>query len=220
MKITAIKTFLMQAGSPGEHLTQAIGFGGSRNWLFVRVETDAGLYGIGEGSGWPRVVETAVRDYAPLLIGEDPSDIDRLWYTLFLASMGHGKLGTIGGGALSAIETALWDIKGKALGVPVWQLFGGRFRDKVPVYAHAKRPEDARALVAAGYRALKVSFTGFADPHRVEAIRDAVGPEVDIMVDAHGPTWMTFGDAVTTARALEPLHVLFFEDPLPPEQWE
>lgn len=220
MKISAIKTFLMQVGTPGLGRSHSASFSGSRNWLFVRVETDEGVYGVGEGSGWPRVVETAVKDYAPLLVGEDPCDIDRLWHKLFLASMGHGQLGTVGGGALTAIEMALWDIKGKALGAPVWQLLGGRFRDRIPVYTHAKTADEARRLKGLGYGALKVSFTGFADPAVVAAIREAVGPEIDLMVDCHGPSWMTFADAVRTARALEPLEILFFEDPLPPEQWE
>jgi len=224
MKITEIKTYLIQVGArpavPGVAVA-GIGaeadFRGSRNWLFVKVMTDEGIHGVGECSGWPRVIETAIRDYAQILVGEDPRDIDRLWHRLYLASMGHGVLGTVGGGALSGIEMALWDIKGKALGQPVWNLLGGRFRDRVQVYGHAKTAERARELMARGYRAMKVAFTGGVEIDRVAAVREAVGPEIDVMVDAHGPSWMTPQDAIVVGRALEPLDLLFYEDPIAPE---
>lgn len=222
MKITGVETFLMQVGPrPESHgagkARGADGHGGSRNWLFVRVLTDEGIYGVGEGSGWPRVVRAAVKDYASLLVGESPDDIDRLWHKLYLGSMGHGLLGTVGGGALSAIEMALWDIKGKSLGVPVWQLLGGRFRDRVPVYSHARTRERARALVEKGIRAVKVGFTGAVNLRTVAEIRDEVGSDVDIMVDAHGPSWMVPQDAVAVAKELQQFDLLFLEDPVPPE---
>ena len=179
--------------------------------------TDEGIYGVGECSGWPRVIETAVKDYANLLIGEDPADIDRLWAKLFIGSMGHGVLGTVGGGALTGIEMALWDIKGKALGQPVWNLLGGKFRDRIPVYGHAKTPAQAKALVERGYKALKVSFTGAVEISKVATVRDAVGPEIDVMVDAHGPSWATPQDAIQVGRALEEFDLLFYEDPIAPE---
>jgi galactonate dehydratase len=224
VKITDVKTYLIQVGArPTVPGTDAAGvhaeadFRGSRNWLFVKIFTDEGITGVGECSGWPRVIETAVQDYRSLLIGEDPRDIDRLWHRLFIGSMGHGVLGTVGGGALTGIEMALWDIKGKALGQPVWNLLGGRFRDRVQVYGHAKTPERARELIERGYKAMKVAFTGAVELDRVAAVREAVGPEVDVMVDAHGPSWMTTQDAIAVGRALEPLDLLFYEDPVAPE---
>jgi galactonate dehydratase len=222
MKITAIETHLLQVGprpaSPSNgHGKGGDGHGGSRNWLFVRVMTDEGIYGVGEGSGWPRVVRAAVEDYATLLVGEDPRDIDRLWHKLYLGSQGHGLLGTVGGGALSAIEMALWDIKGKVLGQPVWQLLGGRFRDRIPVYGHAKTPERARELMELGIKGVKVGFTGAVEVDTVASIRDAVGSGVDVMVDAHGPSWMTAQDAILIGRELEKLDILFYEDPVAPE---
>lgn len=224
MKITEIKTHLVQVGArpsvPGteaEGVVAELDFRGSRNWLFVQVVTDEGVVGLGEGSGWPRVIEAAVQDYRHILIGEDPADIDRLWHRMFVASMGHGVLGAVGGGAMTAIETALWDIKGKALGQPVWNLLGGRFRDRIRVYGHAKTPERARELMARGYRGVKVGFTGAVDIDSVAAVREAVGPDVDVMVDAHGPSWMTPRDAIIVGRALEPLDLLFYEDPVAPE---
>lgn len=224
MKITDIKTYLMQVGPrpalPGALPAGVAGeadFRGSRNWLFVKIETDEGITGIGECSGWPRVVQTAVLDYRTILVGEDPRDIDRLWHRMFVASMGHGMLGTVGGGALTGIEMALWDIKGKALGQPIWNLLGGRFRDKIRVYGHAKTPERARELLERGYKAVKVGFTGAVEIDRVAAVREAVGANVDVMVDAHGPSWMTAKDAILVGRELEPLDLLFYEDPVAPE---
>jgi galactonate dehydratase len=224
VKITDVKTYLIQVGArpavPGTEapgVSQEADFRGSRNWLFVKLFTDEGLTGIGECSGWPRVIETAVQDFRSILIGEDPRDIDRLWHRLYIGSMGHGLLGTVGGGALSGIEMALWDIKGKALGQPVWNLLGGRFRDRIPVYGHAKTPERARELMARGYKAMKVAFTGAVELDRIAAVREAAGSDVDVAVDAHGPSWMTAQDAIAVGRALEPLDILFYEDPVAPE---
>jgi galactonate dehydratase len=220
MKITDIRTYLVQVGSRPTDAGAPKGegdFRGSRCWLFVKVMTDEGVEGVGEGSGWPRVIETGVQDLGHVLIGEDPTHIDRLWHRMYAATMGHGMVGTVGGGALTALEMALWDIKGKVLGQPVWNLLGGRFRDRIPVYGHAKTPETARRLMDLGYRGIKVGFTGAVDVDKVAAVRESVSPDVDVMVDAHGPSWMTPGDAIVLARKLEPLDLLFLEDPVAPE---
>lgn len=220
MKITEVRTWLMQAGARPD-LTRAMGadadFRGSRNWLFVEIETDEGISGVGECSGWPRVVERAVEDLSHVLIGADPAHIDRLWAQCYRAMMGHGLTGTVGSGALSGIEMALWDIKGKALGVPVWQLLGGAIRDRIPVYGHAHTADEARALTDLGYTALKTPFTGIVDLDRVAMLRDTVGAQVDIAVDAHGPSWMSAADAILVGRELEAFDLLFYEDPVPPE---
>jgi L-alanine-DL-glutamate epimerase-like enolase superfamily enzyme len=219
-RITGIRTFLMQAGPLGvsgwaadvkASITSA-----TRNWLFVKVDTDCGITGIGEGSGWPRVVEAAVRDLAAVVVGEDAFDTERLWQRMHVAVMGHGMSGVVAGGAIGAIDMALWDIKGKALGVPVWQLLGGRVRDRVRAYAHASTPDHARAAIARGYTALKTG--GVVDPvGKAAAIRAAVGDEVDLMLDLHGPPWLTAPDAIGICEALEPLAPLFVEEPLAPE---
>jgi galactonate dehydratase len=219
-RITAIRTHLMQAGPLGvsgwtADVKNSITTG-TRNWLFVTVETDAGILGIGEGSGWPRVVEAAVCDLAQILVGEDAFAIERLWQRMHVAIMGHGMSGVVGQGAIGAIDMALWDIKGKALGVPVWQLLGGQVRDRIRAYAHAATPDQARAAVAKGYTAIKTG--GVANPvEKAAAIREAVGDAVDLMVDLHGPPWLTAPDAIAICRALEPLHPLFVEEPLAPE---
>ena len=126
-----------------------------------------------------------------------------------IAIMGHGMLGTVGGGAMTGIDMALWDIKGKALGVPVWNLLGGKVRDRIRIYAHANTPEVALSLKERGITAIKCG--GVSDPVRkVAALREAVGDEMDIMIDLHGPPWLTPGDAAQLARALEPYNLLFY----------
>jgi len=226
LKITDVKTFLMHAGAPSLKSWAADGsFGtqtysgnltGTRNWLFVKVYTDEGITGIGECSGWPRVIETAVQDLRALLVGEDPTHIERLWQKMMIAIMGHGMTGTVGGGAMTGIDMALWDIKGKALGVPVWNLLGGKVRDRIRIYAHANTPEVALSLKERGITAIKCG--GVSDPVRkVAMLRDAVGDSMDIAIDLHGPPWLTPGDAAVLARALEPYGLMWIEDPIAPE---
>jgi galactonate dehydratase len=223
MKITHLTTHLMQvgprtgAGAKGGQGALADGHRGSRNWLFVKIHTDEGIYGVGECSGWPRVVEGAVRDLAGVIEGQDPAHIDLLWSRMHTAIMGHGLTGTVGSGALGGIEMALWDLKGKTLGQPVWNLLGGRFRDRIPVYGHARTVERADELMLRGYRAIKVGTPSFEGVDMVYRLREHVGPDVDLMVDAHGPPWLTTADAIAMGRALEGADLLFFEDPVAPE---
>ncbi len=216
MKITDVKTFLMSPPARPRGEGKPGGGWSARNWLFVKVYTDEGVVGIGEGSGWPRVIETAVRDIAPILIGEDPTHIERIWQKILTATMGNGMTGTIGSGAMNGIDMALWDIKGKVLNTPVWNLLGGKVRDRIRVYGHAATAEEALRLKEKGITGVKTG--GVIDPvDRVEAIRKAVGDEMDIMVDAHGPPWFTTKDAILVGKALEPYNLLFYEDPVPPD---
>jgi galactonate dehydratase len=229
MRITEIKTFLMQAEFPPENAYATADSGkakpgvgssaGSRNWLFVKIYTDAGITGIGECSGWPRVVERAVQDLATILVGEDPGNIERLWQKMFGAIMGHGMTGVVGAGAMSGIDMALWDIKGKVLQTPLWNLLGGKVRERIRVYGHANTPEVALSLKARGITAVKTGGVSRI-VEKVDAIRQAVGDDMDVMVDLHGPPWMTTKDAIITGKALEPYNLLFFEDPIAPENCE
>ena len=216
MKITDIKTFLMMAGSPA--LKQSTSWS-KRNWCFVKVYTDEGITGIGEGSGWPRVVETAINDLKPIVIGEDPMNIERIWQKMLVSTMGAGMTGTPGSGSMNAIDMALWDIKGKALNTPVWNLLGGKVRDRIRAYGHAKTPERALELKERGLTAVKTGGV-HRTVEKVDAIRKAVGDEMDIMVDAHGPPWFTTKDAIVIGKALEPYKLLFYEDPVPPDNIE
>lgn len=225
MKITAIRTFLMHAGQPdpskwasdghASHITDHK-LEGTRNWLFIKIETDEGITGLGECSGWPRVIETAIKDLAPILIGEDPMHIEKLWQKMAIAMMGHGMLGTVGAGAMTGVDMALWDIKGKALGVPVWMLLGGKLRDRIPIYSHANTVERALAVKARGIKAIKCG--GVSSPvKKVAMLREAVGDEMDIAIDLHGPPWMTPADACRLVRALEPYELMWVEDPIAPD---
>ncbi len=219
MKITAIKTFLMQAGAPPDTAWASDAKGAqttSRNWLFVKVYTDEGVVGIGECSGWPRVVETAIRDLTPILIGEDPGNIEKIGQKLMVAMMGHGVTGVVGSGAMAGIDMALWDIKGKVLNTPVWNLLGGKIRERVRIYSHASTPEAALELKARGFTAVKTGGVRNIVA-KAEAIREAIGAEIDLMVDLHGPPWMTVKEAIIAGRALEHLKLLFLEDPISPE---
>ena len=202
MKITDVKTYT--AGQDG------------RNFLFCRVFTDEGIYGVGEASGWPSI-QTEIHHKASVIIGEDPFNIERLWSKMFLQT--HGMSGIVGAGAISAIEMALWDIKGKAFNMPVWQLLGGQMRERLRVYTHANTAERARELVDQGYTGLKMG--GIEHCIRdITAIRNEVGDDIDIMVDLHGMPWMTTRDAISMGRRLEAFGVFFYEEPVAPENVE
>lgn len=219
MRIAAIDVFPVQAGAPPR---TAWGGGGSshlassRVWTFVKITTESGLVGWGEGSGWPLVVAAALRDVAPLLLGEEATDGARLLAKVRAAAMGHGDTGVVLGGVLAALDMALTDITARSLGVPVWRLLGGRLRERIPCYAHAPTPEAAEEALRRGYRAVKCG--GVAEPvARARRIRAAIGDEADLLVDLHGPPWFAAADAIAICRALEPLDPLFVEEPLPPE---
>lgn len=219
MKITAIRGHLMQAGAPGHTGWSATGksaLATGRNWFFVTIETDAGLIGTGEGSGWPRVVAAAVEDLSRILIGETVRDVERINQKVRVALMGHGQSGVVGMGALAALDMALWDLNAQALGVPVSALLGGTTRAAVPYYVHTADVAAATNAVANGIRAIKVGGTK-SIVERAFAIREAVGPEIDMMVDLHGPPWLTTADAIAIGRALEPLHLLFLEEAIAPD---
>jgi len=213
MKITDIKTFLVDATPEG-------GWGGGgRNWLFVKVETDEGLVGWGEASGWPKVIETAVQDLKTILIGLDPTRIELIWQKMMLGMMGHGMTGVVGAGAMTGIEVALWDILGKKLNAPVVDLLGGMCRERVRVYAHASEPEHAQKLVSEGYTALKAG--GLRHPIRtIKRLRDALSPDIDLCIDVHGPPWLTSPEAIRIGNELEEFDLMFYEDPIPPENMD
>ena len=208
MKIIDVKTYLTGQAWPDRE--------GVRNFLFVRIYTDEGITGIGEASSLP-AIEAEIRNKGALIIGEDPFQIQKLWSKMYLQS--HFMTGIASGGAISAIEMALWDIKGKALGQPIWNLLGGKMRDKVRAYTHADTPEQARAFVDQGYTGLKMGGIEQA-VQRVKDMREEVGDDIDIMADLHGPPWMTTSDAISVGKAIEDYGLLFYEEPVAPENIE
>ena len=221
MKVTDIKTFICHAYRT--------------NWVFVKVLTDSGLYGVGEATLEMReqTVATAVLELARGLRGKDPHNIESFWHTAYRD--GYWRGGAVMMSALAGVEMALWDIKGKALGVPVYQLLGGKVRDSVPCYANgwfacAKKPDEfaakAKAAVAMGFKGLKWDPFGSAymnigrkELHEaldcITAVVDAVGSEVDILIEGHGR--FNIPTAVRIGRELERFDVLWFEEPIPPD---
>jgi len=228
VKITRIKTLLVNAEI--------------RNWLFVKVETGQdGLYGWGEATlEWKsHAVAGAVEDFAPLLVGQDPTRIEHLYQKMYKHSF--FRMGPIGMSAISGIEQACWDILGKSLGAPVYRLLGGAVRDKVRMYTHlgggqmtavyetfdpAPLIDLAQQVIERGYTAVKVVFIPYSEPlmgptavkkvgELMGKLREAVGDKVDIMIDFHGRTSPAM--AVQYINAMAPFHPYFCEEPVPPE---
>lgn len=230
MKITDVSTVVVNARL--------------RNWVFVKIETDEpGLVGWGEATlEWKTLaVCGAVQDLAPLLRGQDPRRTTHLWQSQYRHPFFKG--GVVSMSAISGVDQALWDIKGKWLGVPVWQLLGGNVRDRVRMYDHlgggestavygASGPEEfarlARASVADGFDALKILAVPTGPPlpghselegarRCMQAVREAVGPDIEVMVDLHGRT--TPAGAIAYARALAEYRPWFFEEPCQPHDF-
>ncbi|TAK25793.1 MAG: mandelate racemase/muconate lactonizing enzyme family protein [Chloroflexota bacterium] len=210
---------------------------GHRNDTYVFVDTDAGITGIGEGglTGQELAMAACIEHLEPRLIGRDPFEIERLWQLLFRG--GFFPAAKIGAAAISAIDIALWDIKGKALGVPVYELLGGKVRDRVVVYPHNRSGEAAAGrgqideLVAscletwrAGWKFVRWGLPQQGDGvlegapavrmcvEQVRAVRDALGPEAEICVDVH--TRLDQTDTIQLLRAVEPYRPYFMEDPI------
>ena len=222
MKITSARTTVV--GTPWREL------------VFLELETDSGLVGTSEVRMVSRT-ETllgCLDELAPRhVIGTDPFDVERLAWNIQRAE--YDRPGEVSQSALASFDVACWDIIGQSLGVPVWKLLGGKFRERVPAYANgwyqAEREPAAigalaRKVVAAGYRAIKLDPFGHASaelraPERrravgiVSAVRDAVGPDVEIMIEMHGR--FTPSTAAAVARLLEPFDPAWIEEPTPPE---
>lgn len=215
MKITGLETFLVPP-----------------RWLFLRVDTDEGLVGWGEPivEGRARTVQAAVGELAAYLIGEDPLRIEDHWQVLTKGGFYRG--GPVLSSAVAGIDQALWDIAGKAYGVPVHRLLGGPVRNRARMYAWigGDRPADvaaqARAQVEAGFTAVKMNGSAelaaidtpaatAAIVQRVAAVREAIGDECDLVVDFHGR--MSTAMSRRLLPLLEPLHPLFVEEPVRPE---
>lgn len=204
-------------------------------WLFLKVETDEGISGWGEPvvEGRAETVAAAVHELADYLVGRDPSAIEDHWTVLYRGGFYRG--GAVHMSAVAGIDQALWDIKGKSLGVPVHQLLGGPVRERIRVYSWigGDRPDDtarqAADAQARGFTAIKMNASEemqYVDSHakidavlaRVGAIRDAVGPDFGIAVDFHGRVHRPM--AKQLARALDPFRLMFIEEPVLSEHAE
>jgi D-galactarolactone cycloisomerase len=226
MKIKSVRTHVLEAA-----LSQPFAY--SRAWydtrsaMLVEVETDEGLIGWGECYGPARMTAAVVGSIAPWLIGENPLRTDVLWQTVYARLRDHGQKGVVVQG-LSGIDIALWDIKGKRFGVPVYQLLGGPLRTEVQAYAtglYRRRSgnplqylaEEAAGYVADGFKAvkLKVGFGVKEDAAVTRAVRAAIGPDVALMVDANHAFDATA--AIRLGRKIEEYDIGWFEEPVPPE---
>lgn len=221
MKITDIETYTV--------------FCYRTNWVFVKVVTDEGISGIGEATleYKEQAVIGAIQDLKRYLLGQDPLKIELHYHNMYRDAYWRG--GPVLMSALSAIEAAMWDINGKALGVPVHRLLGGKYHDKVKVYANgwfagAKQPEQ---FASAAQRAVKRGFKGLKwDPFGqaymtisnkelenalecIAAVRSAVGPGVDLFIEGHGR--FNVPTAVQIAREIETFKPVWFEEPIPPD---
>lgn len=204
-------------------------------WLFLKIETDAGVTGWGEPvvEGRALTVEAAVKELGDYLIGKDPRLIEDHWTVMHRGGFYRG--GPILMSAIAGIDQALWDIKGKALGVPVHELLGGKLRDSIKVYSWigGDRPAEvvagAKEMVARGFLALKMNGTEelqIVDSHdkidaaveRVAMVREAVGPGIGIAVDFHGRVHRPM--ARILVKELEPYRLMFIEEPVLSENRE
>ena len=237
MKITDVQASVIGRSEPGS---------GGSVWTFVRVYTDEGIVGTGEcnsaGSASGFALKEAILAMKPALIGRDPMDTGPIYETL-------RRRGRYGGTsnpplifALTGIENALYDIVGKALGVPVYKLLGGKFRDKIRLYAdcHAGEADEPQAyaekalqVIEEGYSAVKFDVdhtgTGRLDPYNwtvgakemthiidlIRAIREALGYEIDLAIDCHGQ--FDLPSAITLAKAVEDVRLMWLEEPVPAE---
>jgi L-alanine-DL-glutamate epimerase-like enolase superfamily enzyme len=189
----------------------------------VLVHCDNGMLGVGSTYTHPALAWLVVQQQlAPLVVGEDPAEVEKLWQRMYLATRWYGRKG-VAMSALGAVDTALWDLRGKALGKPVWELLGGN-RDKCPAYASALlwKPvpdlaDEAGELVARGFRQVKMRLARSDDYDRsaVTAVRKAIGPGCDMMCD--GSMRYSLDEARELCRHLAEHGVFWFEEPFAPE---
>lgn len=222
MKITKLETFHVKP-----------------RWLFLKISTDEGIVGFGEPvvEGKSKVVEAAVEDLGRLIIGQDPRDIERLWQLMYRGSFYRG--GPILTSAISGVEQALWDIKGKYYNMPVYEMLGGKVRDQIRMYPHIdgsypangtsteqyvacalKRKEQGFNFLKLGLPDQPIGFLESTESlnkmvNKFRAVREAVGDEMDLAVDCHGR--LSPAMAIRFCRALEPLNPIFIEEPVLPE---
>jgi galactonate dehydratase len=217
MKITKLETFLVKP-----------------RWLFLKIHTDEGIVGLGEPvvEGRALTVATAVKEVEPYLVGKDPTRVMHHWQAIYKHAFYRG--GPVLTSALSGIEHALWDITGKALGVPIYKLWGGPLRDRIKIYAHvrgntvAEQIAHINAQKAQGFRAFKtgprtidgkgaqriIETPAFVDSvvERFAALREGAGKDIDIAVDFHGAVSPQMAGILI--KALEPYQPMFIEEPV------
>jgi galactonate dehydratase len=169
--------------------------------IFIKLHTDAGIIGIGEGTVEGRIttVMNAIKELEPYLIGKDPRQVTHHWQAMYRHGFYRGDI--VLTSAISAVDIAMWDIKGKALGVPVYELLGGPTRDRIRLYGQAANPQGAKDVLAEGYQSMKISVTSsrgrlsryVENPdfiqgivENIRSIRETIGPKIDMGIELHG----------------------------------
>jgi galactonate dehydratase len=195
--------------------------------IFIKMHTNAGIIGIGEGTveGKITTVMAAIKELEQYLIGKDPRRVSHHWQAMYRHEFYRGDV--VLTSAISAVDIAMWDIKGKALGVPVYELLGGLSRDRIRLYGQAESPEGAKAVLAEGYQSMKISVTksrgrssryvenpdfvqGMVE--NIKAIRETIGPKIDMGIEMHGDHQPQ--TAMLIIKALEPFQPWFYEEPI------
>ncbi len=238
MKVTDVRAMLLTAPIPNEHqYTSDLGTVVSSNAAIVVVETDEGITGYGEAKGTPVVMKGLVEHHLrPLILGEDPTRVAYLWEKMFNGSrvglaLYYGRSMAVPEApgnlmcAISGVDVALWDIAGKARGVPIYKLLGGEVRSRIRAYASGGHGwlgeigDQFLGYVEKGFTACKMRVGGKDHPRmvagsaaRIKEAREAVGPDVQIMLDAHGSTGVT--EAIKLAREVEQYDIAWYEEPV------
>ncbi|MEQ9287751.1 MAG: mandelate racemase/muconate lactonizing enzyme family protein [Cyclobacteriaceae bacterium] len=226
MKIIKIETFILT-----DKLTEMFFFSqweySERNICIVKITTDDGIVGWGEGYGPARIIQQGVKFLEPLLIGKNPLQNETLWYEMYRKTLDFARRGVLMA-SVSCIDIALWDIKGKAFGQPVNLLLGGKHRGQVRPYATGlyfsksdslaeKLADEALTYVDQGFKAIKmkVGLTIKEDFENVKKVREAIGDDMKLMVDANHA--YSLREAVELCRLIEPFNISWFEEPVSPE---
>ncbi|HEX2987156.1 MAG TPA: mandelate racemase/muconate lactonizing enzyme family protein [Chloroflexota bacterium] len=229
MRIVDVKAYPLRVET-AKPVGSALSMGRERSACLVEVITDEGLIGWGEaGAGRSQEVLAAVveRQFRPMLLGEDPTDLNRLWDKMYSSLMVGGRTAGLSVQALSGIDIALWDLWGKSTGLPVYRLLGGKVRDSVLAYATAFYyhggpdetegvEEEALRYVERGFRAVKMKIGGehpSVDVRRIRIVRKAIGPDRHLMLDANQA--FTVAGALDLARRITEYDISWLEEPLP-----
>ncbi|KPK37486.1 MAG: galactonate dehydratase [Phycisphaerae bacterium SG8_4] len=228
MKISAIEPFVVSHKLQREFYFSQWRYD-TRTICLVKITCDNGTFGWGEGYGPAEIVKAGIEFFRPLLIGHGPLETENLWQLMYLRSLDYARRGILLS-ALSAIDVALWDLKGKILGQPVSVLLGGRRRQSVRTYAtgmyftETESMPETLAAEALGYKEqgfdamkMKVGLNVEKDIENVAAVRQAIGPGIDLMIDANHAYSLT--EATKLARAVEPYRISWFEEPVSPEYY-
>ena len=229
MKIVKIESFVLTDRLKENFYFSQWGYS-ERRICIVKIITDTGIIGWGEGYGPAEVIQAGIKLLEPILIDKDPIEHETLWFEMYRKTLDFARRGVLVA-SISAIDIALWDIKGKALNLPVNTLLGGKFRSKMMPYAtglyfsetdpHGENiAQEAKGYVDQGFKAIKmkVGLSIPDDVKRVISVRKAIGPKIKLMVDANHA--YSLREAVELAKLIEPYDISWFEEPVSPEFYD